>query len=154
MKHIGTSVFLSAENRKTIPVREQSKKLNPLSLLFCLPSAFHKDRWSAQALGFWHCAEDSGTVTKDTSSWQTSESGRFIPSFTGNQAANHQPPPFMANFPKLRSHREGPQEPTRYSYSEKTENRIWETDETMHNLEVWMGGKQCQNESNFGEEFL
>lgn len=65
MKHIGTSIFfffLNAENHKTIPVREQSKKLNPLSLLFCLPSAFHKDSLSVQALGFWHFAEDSGTA--------------------------------------------------------------------------------------------
>lgn len=54
--------FLNAENHKTIPVRGQSKKLNPLSLLFCLPSAFHKDSLSVQALGFGPFAEDSGTA--------------------------------------------------------------------------------------------
>lgn len=69
IKHTGTSVFLNAENHKAIPVREQSQKRNPLSLLFCLSSAFHKDSLGTSGPGV--LALGPRTVvqlTKDTSS--------------------------------------------------------------------------------------
>lgn len=90
IKHIGTSIFLNAENHKTIPVRELSKKLNLLSLLFCLPSAFHKDSLSISGPGVGGlCQRIVVQLTKDANSWQKSGSGMFTPSFTGNQIANH-----------------------------------------------------------------
>lgn len=96
----------------SIPVREPSQKLNRLSLLLCLPSAFHKDSVSTSGLGALAlCRKTVAQMTKDTSAWHTSESGRLTPSFTGNLAANHFPAkllPSMVNFPKLGGHREGP----------------------------------------------
>lgn len=140
MKHIGTSFFLNAENHKcslAIPGREQSKKLNPLSLLFCLPSAFHR---TVDVFRPWGSATLPRTVaqlTKDTSSWQTSESGRFTACFTRNQTANHQLPPSTVNFPMetLGTHTICPLWNNWKPY-------LWNWWYSVDNLGVWMGGKQ------------
>lgn len=68
IKHIGTSIFLNAENHKTIPVIEQSKKLNLLSLLFCFPSAFDNDSLRISGPGVLAvCQRTMVPLTKDTS---------------------------------------------------------------------------------------
>lgn len=58
--HVGTSIFLNAKNHKAIPVREQSKKLDLLSLLFCYLLLSLRTASEPQALGLWLLPEDTG----------------------------------------------------------------------------------------------
>lgn len=108
IKHIGTSIFLNAENHKTIPVRKLSKKLNLLSLLLCLPSAFPEGSLRIPGPGALALCPRTVVADQGHSNWQTSGSGRFTPSFTGSQTATHPLPPYVVHFPELSGHREGP----------------------------------------------
>lgn len=85
IKHTGTSIFLNAENHKAIPVREQSQKRTLLSLLFCLPSAFHKGSLSTSGPGVlalgWRTVVE---LSKDTAAGRH-ESGRHKPSLQGTR---------------------------------------------------------------------
>lgn len=110
IKRIGTRICLNAENHgthKTIPVREVSRKLNLLSLLFRLPPAFHKNSPSVSGPGAAALRQGRAQLTEDTRGWQASGSQRVTPSFPGSGTADRQLPPSRVGFPKLGGHTKG-----------------------------------------------
>ena len=129
--------FLNAENHKTVPVREQSK--NWIHFHFCFVYLLLSIR-TVGVFRPWGSATLPRTVaqlTRDTSSWQTSESGRFTACFTRNQTANHQLPPSTLNFPTgtLGTH-------TICLLWNNWKPYLWNWWYSVDNLGVWMGGKQ------------
>lgn len=91
IKHIGTSIYWSAENHKTVPVKERAKKKkNRLSLLFCLPSAFHQaSKNFTPAPG---CLPGEQWDSWLTRTWQASAKARSITFLAGTRLTTMFPP--------------------------------------------------------------